>query len=161
MAVRDDGEWNDGGFAAGSSAWAALRFRDRSLLEAVTAAAALVALADDTLCRAEKGCVTTAARDCPALRPFDAVETAAAFQRHVRAIRAAPWGRGEALDVVQRVANNPSAVKTVMAVAVAMAAADGPPGQAEQDALEELTLLLGDEGVGEPALGIGLAGDAR
>ncbi len=119
-----------------------LRFRDRTVLDAVTAAAALVALADNQVCRAEKGCVTEATRNCAGLTAFDGVEIAAAFQRHADTIRANPWGRGEALDLVAQVRGNPSACSAVLAVAQRMAAADGPTSEAERLQVEALAEIL-------------------
>lgn len=130
-----------------SAASPGLRFRDRTVLDAVTAAAALVALADDQVCGAEKGCVTTATRDCAGLTAFDGVEIAAAFQRHAQSIRANPWGRGEALDLVAQVRGNPAASAAVLAVAERMAAADGPTSHAERLQVDALVEILASDHV--------------
>ncbi|TAD90188.1 MAG: hypothetical protein EAZ99_07070 [Alphaproteobacteria bacterium] len=145
--MRDDAGWDadgrSGGLKGQGSSLSSLRFYDRTLLDAVTAAAALVALADQRVCGAEKVCLTATTRSCDALRAFDALEAATQFQRHAQTILAAPWGRGEALERVAAVAHLPHAAATVLTVARAMAHADGPAGTAEELVLAELATVLG------------------
>lgn len=122
------------------------RHRNRPFLEAMAAASALVALADEELSLSESHRVDEIIRNLEALSVYDIRKAKRRFQDYVDAIRDdAESGRIRALETISQIAEDAEEVELLIRVCVAVSWADGVLHPTERTQIEDICKLLDAE----------------
>lgn len=112
------------------------RFRHRAFLEAVMAAAALVATADGAVKLAELATLDEVLETVRALRVYDPHQAVDIYRDYATEMQEDPKpARDKALKAIARVADEPDAAKILIRVALAIARSDDEIGDAEREML--------------------------
>jgi tellurite resistance protein TerB len=112
------------------------RFRNRAFLEAVMAAAALVATADGAVKLAELAMIDEALDTVRALKIYDPHDAVDIYRDYARALHDEPaLARDRALKTIARIADEPEAAHVLVKVALAIAKSDDALDEPERDAL--------------------------
>lgn len=112
------------------------RFRNRPFLEAVMAAAALVATADGAVKLAELATLDEVLETVRALRVYDPHRAVDIYRDYAIEMQEDPKpARERALKAIARVADEPEAAQILIRIALAIARSDDEPGDAEREML--------------------------
>jgi chromosome partitioning protein len=129
----------------------AQRARNRSLLEAAMASAALAASADGEVSFARRHALDGVLDGVDALKTFDVHHAIDLFDSYVRGIQSAPeQGRAKALGALRALAGQEPTARLLARIAAALARAEGEVSDRTRTRVEEICRTLG---VSTPALG--------
>lgn len=120
------------------------KFRNRSFMEAVVAACAMVAAADGTVSSEEKQKMAGFIRNSDELKHFSMPEVIAYFEKVIGNFDFdAEIGRAEALKVIGRLRGNEEQARIVVRVACAIGASDGNFDDDERAVVRSICVELG------------------
>jgi tellurite resistance protein TerB len=120
------------------------KFRNRSFMEAVVAACAMVAAADGTVSSDEKQKMAGFIRNSDELKHFSMPEVIAYFEKVIGNFEFdAEIGRAEALKVIGRLRGNEEQARIMVRVACAIGASDGNFDDDERAVVRSICVELG------------------
>lgn len=120
------------------------KFRNRSFMEAVVAACAMVAAADGTVSSEEKQKMAGFIRNSDELKHFSMPEVIAYFEKVIGNFDFdAEIGRAEALKVIGRLRGNEEQARIMVRVACAIGASDGNFDDDERAVVRSICVELG------------------
>jgi len=122
------------------------KFRNETFLQGVTAACALVAAADGSIDSAEKQKMMRFIQSNDALKVFEANKVIESFKKWTDQMEFdMDSGKVNAFAAINKAAKDQAQARTVMRVAIAIAAADGNTDASELKVLREICHELGLE----------------
>lgn len=120
------------------------KFKNRSFMEAVTAACSMVAFADGIVKPEEKSKMAGFIQRNDALKVFDMTQVIESFDKYVKGFEFdANIGKGEALKAISKVKKNPEEARLLVRVCCAIASADDDFDESEKTAVREICGELG------------------
>lgn len=120
------------------------KFRNRSFMEAVVAACAMVAAADGTVSSEEKQKMAGFIRNSDELKHFSMPEVITYFEKVIGNFEFdAEIGRAEALKVIGRLRGNEEQARIMVRVACAIGASDGNFDDDERAVVRSICVELG------------------
>jgi tellurite resistance protein TerB len=120
------------------------KFRNRELMEAITAGCALVAGADGSISAQEKQKMLGYMQNSEALKHYDMHTVIDSFQQHVGRLEFDfGIGKAEALKVIAKLAKKPDEARLLVRVCCAIGASDGSFDDKEKAIAREICRELG------------------
>lgn len=130
--------------ARGALSTEVLKFKNKSFMEATSAACAMIAAADGQVSAVEKEKMAGFIKNSPELKVFDISDVITAFNDAVAKFEFDPSiGKAEALRVIGKIKGNDGASRLLVRVACAIGASDGDFDAQEKTACRQICLELG------------------
>lgn len=122
----------------------ASKFKNRSFMEAIVAACALVAAADGSISSEEKNKMVGFLRNSDELKHFDIKDVIAVFDKVTASLSFdIGIGKAEALKIIGKLRGHEDQAKLMIRVACAIGASDGSFDDKEKAVIREICLDLG------------------